>query len=452
MRKVSNCLIVFCMVIYFLFGGTFTSAETKTHVLNVEFLTEFGAIRDAEFKLYYALTPDGKLSGAFSELSVDPGNLEDSENLSRLAFTLASYAACGFGTPVATGKTDGLGSLNFSNLASGMYLVTGFSKIQDNVMYTPKPTLIYLSENDTEPVMINIKYKLTANSGETTSHTVRKVWKSSEGSANPVPITVQLFQSGKFYDEVTLSSENNWEYTWKGLSTGYDWYVIEKVIPVEYFVSVTMNETTFVVVNTRGLSSGIWETGESTEATETTVPDIPDVTETGITDFHETTTTGEKIFTDVTETTKNYQNSTKVSETTTNKNHSSTKISETTTNKNHSYSTESSETTDGKSTNITNSTNTTDTTNTTNTTYTQVTNSSGNSSSGKSSTPSSGGTVTKTNFNSNSNNSNNKNGGNSTPLKLPQTGQLWYPVPILFLLGLFLFLIGFVAGDDNEKE
>ena len=440
------------MVIYFLFGGTFTSAETKTHVLNVEFLTEFGAIRDAEFKLYYALTPDGKLSGAFSELSVDPGNLEDSENLSRLAFTLASYAACGFGTPVATGKTDGLGSLNFSNLASGMYLVTGFSKIQDNVMYTPKPTLIYLSENDTEPVMINIKYKLTANSGETTSHTVRKVWKSSEGSANPVPITVQLFQSGKFYDEVTLSSENNWEYTWKGLSTGYDWYVIEKVIPVEYFVSVTMNETTFVVVNTRGLSSGIWETGESTEATETTVPDIPDVTETGITDFHETTTTGEKIFTDVTETTKNYQNSTKVSETTTNKNHSSTKISETTTNKNHSYSTESSETTDGKSTNITNSTNTTDTTNTTNTTYTQVTNSSGNSSSGKSSTPSSGGTVTKTNFNSNSNNSNNKNGGNSTPLKLPQTGQLWYPVPILFLLGLFLFLIGFVAGDDNEKE
>lgn len=49
--------------------------------------------------------------------------------------------------------------------------------------------------------------------------------------------------------------------------------------------------------------------------------------------------------------------------------------------------------------------------------------------------------------------------GNGKPgSKLPQTGQLWWPIPILVLLGIGLYMAGWTSkkkskiADDQKKE
>lgn len=69
-----------------------------------------------------------------------------------------------------------------------------------------------------------------------TKVTVRKVWKDT-GVIRPDSIVAVLLRDGEEFDEVTLSEENNWTYTWDKLSLRDDWDVIEKEVPDGYRVS-----------------------------------------------------------------------------------------------------------------------------------------------------------------------------------------------------------------------
>ena len=44
------------------------------------------------------------------------------------------------------------------------------------------------------------------------------------------------------------------------------------------------------------------------------------------------------------------------------------------------------------------------------------------------------------------------NGGNTTPEKLPQTGMLWWPVPILCFIGLTFILLGVMKRKNDGNE
>ncbi len=327
MHKSRKCLTIIIMVVALLCGGIVSYADTQTRTLRMKFITESGAVTDAAFKLYHVMANDGGLLGDFAALPIEVGELDDSENVSRLANTLDSYAASGIGTPVATGLTNGLGYVDFTELPSGIYLVTGSSATIGNLIYTPKPALIRVVGGSEDLIEATAKYTVTTGPAST-AYTVRKVWVDQEGTERPKSVTVQLLRNDEIFDEVTLSAENDWSHRWEDLSSDYDWNVIEKDIPVNYTVSIILEETTFTIENKAVKPSG---------STETTKPD------------------------------------------------------------------------------------TTDTPSTTETTAAQ-------------NPPASGGT---------------------NPPKLPQTGQLWYPVLILFVVGAFLFFTGFIAGrlsEDNEKE
>lgn len=303
-------------------------AASRTHALQIKFITDAGPVVGANFKLYYVMSTDGALYGDFADLQVEVGDLTDSENLSSLASTLASYAADGTGKPVAEKNSDALGHADFSDLESGIYLMTGSSGKIGNTIYIPKPALLRITELSYEKIDVNVKYTMLSDI-QKVSYTVKKVWENDESTDRPESVTVQLLRDDEIYDKVTLSSENNWTHTWDDLSADYEWNVVETNIPSGYSVTVTLEENTFTVTNR-------WTT--SSEATTTT--DTTDVT-----------------------------------------------------------------TTEPSTTTI---------------------------------TPPPTTTIT----------------GSKTD-KLPQTGQLWYPVCILFISGLLLFLIGFVSkrlSDDNEKE
>ncbi len=370
MRKLCSIAAVFLSIAVLLCSGIITYAEAA-HYLRVKFITESGPVTNSTLKLYPALTADGALLDEFAALPIEVGDLTDSENINRLAYTLASYAASGVGEVKASDVTNGLGYVDFEEVPAGMYLVTGTSGTIGDLTYTPKPALIRITDDAEELLEASLKYTVTATS-TVTDYMVKKMWLDHSGTNRPQTVTVDLFRSGELFDEVTLSAENNWTHKWEHLASGYDWYVIEKVVPADYSVSITLNESTFIIENSTSVIDVQTTTAPSTTAiggTETNSTDMTDNTD--ITDTTDITGTGD-------------------------------------------HSDSSTPNSNGTSSN---------TTTTTTTTYT---------------TP-----------------NQSPPGGSTNPPNLPQTGQLWYPVPILFIFGAVLFFIGFIAdrlSEDDEKE
>ena len=84
---------------------------------------------------------------------------------------------------------------------------------------------------------------------------VLKVWKDDVEVLRPTEVIIQLLKDGKVYDTVTLNAENNWRYTWEKLPEYNDdnakvkWSVIEKDVK-DYKVTYAIDGTTFTVTNT----------------------------------------------------------------------------------------------------------------------------------------------------------------------------------------------------------
>lgn len=70
---------------------------------------------------------------------------------------------------------------------------------------------------------------------------VRKIL--SQVKKNPV------CENGEIYQEVQLSEDNNWQYTWKDLSSKYQWEAIEKKKTKGYIVSVSKQDSSVVIKN-----------------------------------------------------------------------------------------------------------------------------------------------------------------------------------------------------------
>lgn len=85
-----------------------------------------------------------------------------------------------------------------------------------------------------------------------TSRTVEKVWQGDEGlDVRPESIEVQLYDGNRPYgQEVELSDENGWTYTWTQLSRSGNWSVKEVDVPDGYESSIRNSGTTIVVTNT----------------------------------------------------------------------------------------------------------------------------------------------------------------------------------------------------------
>lgn len=107
---------------------------------------------------------------------------------------------------------------------------------------------------------------------------VVKKWDTAAGTKTPESIDVQLLRDGKAYgDAVTLSTENDWTYTWEQLEDGYDWSVKEVDEPGGYVVKVDKNTKTGVITltitNTEVITvkvTKVWDAPEGT-ATPTSV-------------------------------------------------------------------------------------------------------------------------------------------------------------------------------------
>ncbi len=218
-------------------------------------------VSDMSFRLYrvadvtenveFTLTDDFKASGvSFDQM--------DAEAWKQAADTLADYIGKNPSIqPFDSGKTNASGELHFPTgqtvMKAGLYLVMGDQLQSGETIYTPANSLVCLPDQNTDgewkaDAVVNPKLDKT---GTVVDRKVMKIWKDDGyTSERPDKIEVNLMHDGKLYETVTLSAENQWQYTWKSLSALGEWTAEEKNIPSGYTADVQADGTGFIITNT----------------------------------------------------------------------------------------------------------------------------------------------------------------------------------------------------------
>ncbi len=215
---------------------------------------------------------------------------------SSAAQTLATYVQRDNITVTASKVTGGDNTALFADVENGVYLLVGNTVQHNSTKYIASASLFAV---EGESITITPKYETTyvstgggggggsssSGSSESTKAkevSVLKVWK---GGSSKTPVTIQLLRDGKVYSETILKETNNWRYTWKNLNRSYDWTVAEKEVPDGYNVSIDEDGTVFVITNTaegfveetttQATTEAVVETSTSEVSTEVEDSNIP---------------------------------------------------------------------------------------------------------------------------------------------------------------------------------
>jgi hypothetical protein len=193
---------------------------------------------------------------AFENVPVDIALLES--DTSKAVSALEAYVYETEIEPVQSQESDKNGQAYFEGLEDGWYLVLGKSFSNETEYFSPSSALISLPSFDAytktsqKNAMISLKgdYSLIDEKNTTTSRTVRKIW-DDEGyeSKRPVQIEVELFADGQKVDQVTLSEENNWSYTWSELLAYKEYVLYEKEVS-NYTFTLEQEGEVFMLSNT----------------------------------------------------------------------------------------------------------------------------------------------------------------------------------------------------------
>ena len=226
----------------------------------------FDLYRVADMSGDAAFSPTADFRGYPVEL-----NGLDTVSMKSLAETLAAYADRDQLKPTDSGNTDRNGNLYFPSnqvsLKPGLYLVIGRRLVTEGYTYSTEPFLVSLPSSETEngewsyAVIATPKYTKTENppspSDRTVTRKVLKVWKGDIEAFRPAKVEIQLLRDGVVYDTQVLSSANNWQYTWEKLpeytedGAKISWQVVEKeVSSSDYTVLVSAEGAAFVITNT----------------------------------------------------------------------------------------------------------------------------------------------------------------------------------------------------------
>ena len=239
MKKIRNSVISLLLCIVCAFSLLMISAaaadaiDTSREVkLTIEYTQDNAAVCGVPFDLYYVAAVDENakftLTGDFQNYPVQVNGLSTDE-WKMLAETLTAYADRDSLTPLDSGTTNERGDLFFPNtcssLKTGLYLVVGRAFSDEKYSYTTEPFLVSLPYRDAETgawsysVIAEAKHTCTdIDDGDSTvQRKVLKIWKDDVKELRPEEVTVQLLKDGTVYDTVTLGDANNWRYSWEEL-------------------------------------------------------------------------------------------------------------------------------------------------------------------------------------------------------------------------------------------
>lgn len=188
-------------------------------------------------------------------------------SLETLASKLADHVNNRTVDAAATKSTDvkGYASFTIDSEDAGLYLAVCAPVDKtfgsDTRTYTPQATLVALpfpaKDGSGWIGSVKIKAKITTPSSDepkTVDITVKKVWDDSEDHHNAV--TAQLLCDGVVDQSYTLNDGNRWTHTWTDLDPDHTWNVKEAEVPAGYTATVDQNGNEYTITNTRTSLTG----------------------------------------------------------------------------------------------------------------------------------------------------------------------------------------------------
>lgn len=257
----------------------------KKVTLTVQSEIDEKPVEGVNYKLYLVAkaTKTGKFNktGVFNAYAVEVNGL-DTEGLNDAAVTLASYVNRDNVKPMIQQETNSEGIVVFQSekMVPGLYLLMADEMDEGSYTYSPASVLISIPGFKTDGTalydpIVKPKYE-THDKESSVTRKVLKRWVNDDAKKRPESVVVQLLKGSEVYDEVTLSEENNWRYTWEELEAGNSWSVVEKEVPKGYKVSVSKDGITFVVTNTvPSKDGGGSDPTKPTNPTNPTTPTTP---------------------------------------------------------------------------------------------------------------------------------------------------------------------------------
>ncbi|MCD8158700.1 MAG: hypothetical protein LUD77_07360 [Clostridiales bacterium] len=438
------------------FGAVSALAEeenTLTINYNVEG-AEFSIYKAGEFTESNTFYLSGSFAGYADSVSL---NCSTASEWGAAASTLYNYAVTDSAAPLGTATVSG-GTAQFTGLERGLYLVSPTTVTTGGYIYTSQSFLVCLPNLTdelewTNNVGVSPKYTMTDDSSggggteATEDVTLVVVWVNDTDEIRPDSAEYTFYMDGEYYSTILLDEDNNWQYVLKDadsaantitqadlananweygfsdVEVGHTWTVVQSDLPEGYSTTIeSLSRTSLVVTNT-------YTYPESSE--ETTVESTTEVeTETAAEDTKTTTKKassggghggGDSVIIGGEETTTAQDED---SEVTTEKDIDIDNEDNTNTDKDSESEAESEEESENP----------------------------GESDpydidedilpAGPEVSPTPG----------SSSGSSSLSRKSSSGEKLPQTGQLWTPVPVLVICGIVLFIIGYVRFKRNEDE
>ena len=181
---------------------------------------------------------------AETNTNIQLDQLETSEQLKNAAVTLKGYAANQEGlTKKATSST-----LTYTDLKTGLYLVTADNLELSGTTYTYLPYLISLPQGTSYDVSIDfIKYSKNPSH----EYKIVKHWVDN-GSKHPEKIYVELYDGSTYIKTITLDAVHNYAYSWKS-EKAINYSIKEKSVKgYKGIISSICNDskTEYIITNT----------------------------------------------------------------------------------------------------------------------------------------------------------------------------------------------------------
>lgn len=210
--------------------------------------TGFNIFRVADVDEFADMT----LTAQFASYPVSVDGL-DQNGWQALALTLDGYAKRDKLTAESSAVTDSEGTFTVT-LKPGLFLVTGEQTVAGGYTYTPTPFMVFLPDSDEEnntwnyEVSAEVKFS-KEELPEVVTRKVLKVW-DDEGfeDMRPGSVTVELLRDGEVYDTEELNEANLWRFTWENLPAEHEWLVVEDELE-GYYTKVSLDGITFTVTN-----------------------------------------------------------------------------------------------------------------------------------------------------------------------------------------------------------
>lgn len=255
------------------------------------------ALKYVDFDLYLVATLseayDLTNTDTFRDITIPDGLFADQDLLIETRNTLEHFVDTTPLTPDYVVRTDAQGEVAV-DLPLGLYYIDAQLFWEDSTSgdtvsaYYSTPFLVLIGAYDPETGEYLYDYtaypkvSMLTLENDTLSVSVQKVWQNTAYTTQPEEIRVSLYCDGECAgtaQTVILSEENDWSYTWTGLSADSTWSVCEESnyddYTVQYETKIEDGQFLFIITNTYTGEPDPTPTPTSTPTSTTPPPPPP---------------------------------------------------------------------------------------------------------------------------------------------------------------------------------